>query len=370
MPTDHSAVQLVRVFDRARTDHRWRQALNETHVWSTGSDHLTRVTTRAVAENWAIDGRVKASREDSMLARPAFDAVPDQFSWPEQRGKYHVQHIRIAELSVARGLAPDTYLDANAESRIAGNSISPHARLCRVASFSSVLRQLARNSLPNASSHRRKFFDKFGVELPSILSHTASQLSAAIDVACRALSALGPDRVKEAAGWMTDTLGSAQGPWWATFYHELIPAFRSRDWLLVCQRLGLGHLATSDWLMVFVYEVNMARPLYRPTCAEANESPWHYPVPGNSHFDFGITMSLNPGGRLCQGVREVLHRPLNGPMSLDACTGDLIRLDTDVVDRGSIHEVLPQLRRRHREWLRDEHADSTGWLAANPEWPE
>lgn len=284
-----------------------------------------------------------------MLTRAAFADTPSRSSWPEQRREYHFQHVRVPELSIASGLAPDTYLEPNSANRIPHGSPSPHAKLVRLSSFSSFLRILASDRLPNAARQRRIFRERFGVDAPSLHAGGMALLRL-IDETATALAAQGEERIKEAARFMIASFGPGQGPWWAALYHEVRADIRNDDWLAACRCLGLGHFSAGGWLLCFVYDVNAARPLYRPTCAEGNENPWHYPVPGIGGFDFGFTMSLNSGHEPAHGVPEVLHRPLNGEQARLACTGKLIRLDADVVDGTEIVRLLPRFRARHRDW--------------------
>jgi hypothetical protein len=107
--------------------------------------------------------------------------------------------------------------------------------------------------------------------------------------------------------------------------------------------------------------VSNAGPLYRPTVAEAADSPFHHPSP--PEYGFGITMPLDPAWGAC---REVLHSPLRGPAAEAGCTGQLLFLE-DFPPMADTR--LVELRRMHRDRLRSEFGTDAlkSWLDRHSE---
>jgi hypothetical protein len=142
----------------------------------------------------------------------------------------------------------------------------------------------------------------------------------------------GPDKVRELAGLLCDTLGETQPPWWACFAEEVKRFIDHGNWTSLCRALGLGHLEIGHWLLTWRYELNSAGPLYRPTVVESNKNPFHFPsLPASS---YGITMPLDETYSAC---REVLHPPLFGEAAINSCTGGLCKIaESPIVDYNSI----------------------------------
>jgi hypothetical protein len=175
------------------------------------------------------------------------------------------------------------------------------------------------------------------------------------------LASLGEEAIQTAMRILGDALGGTEPPWWACFAEEVQDRIDVGDAAGLCSALGLGHRWAGEWLAVWCYSVADAGQLYRPTVAEAHDSPFHYPSP--PEYGLGITMPLDPTRSTC---REVLHPPLRGRLAEANCTGKLLFLEsfTPLEDNR-----LKELRRLHRARLRSEFDSGAlaPWLDRHPE---
>ena len=165
------------------------------------------------------------------------------------------------------------------------------------------------------------------------------------------LTERGEVAIRRAAGILLEALGPNEPPWWACFAGDL-KHVETWSAIRLCQALGLGHLESPDWLIVWMYETADAGRLYRPTVVEAYDCPYHYPSPPG--VQFGMTMPLDPKFEYCW---EVVHRPLRGTIAETACTGKLLPLENFPSMK---HTQLMKLRGLHRARLRAWHDRHSG----------
>jgi hypothetical protein len=338
-----------KVFDRERDHHPWQEAFQE-------MQRLDVDRRWAVAANWRMDHRVSEDREwGDLEASGHFTSVRNANDWWEARKNYFQQEICQPVTPGPTGKISAYGRPTNAANRIA-DRISAFDKLVHVASFSSLLRRVSRSDR--------------SAEVEAILHQLTGQrllsnwgpLNAQVSMLARAMLALGPEVIRRIAGLLADSLGEQEPPWWASFVEEVQTALDSKNALALCVALGLGHLPTGDWLLVWRYPIKEAGPLYRPTVLEANDSPFHFPSPPGCAL--GITMPLDSAQAAC---REVLHRPLRGRAAVEFCTGELFFLERLPVLRDN--EVLVKLRTQHRARIQRE-LSLTGlnaWMLRHPE---
>ncbi|HYU31842.1 MAG TPA: hypothetical protein VEW48_06740 [Thermoanaerobaculia bacterium] len=340
------------MFDRDGADHSWERALREL---AAGPDERR----RAVAENWRMDHRVSREREtEDLLASGCFAAQDGAEEW---RGAlYTYFQLRLCQPSDPGSDPRSAYLYASNTSNLVGG-LMPFDRLCHVGSLQTIVgRVLAGSAAADAAA---ELADEIGVALPEKPPGDRDPLwlTQAVSRFAERLAERGEVAVRTAARILLGAIGPAEPPWWACFAEEVQPQIDAGTAASLCEALGLGHRWTGEWLVVWTYPVSDAAPLYRPTVAEATDSPFHHPSP--PEYSFGITMPLDPARGTC---REVLHRPLRGPAAETACTGKLLYLEDfpPMVDTR-----LMELRRLHRERLRSEFGTDalTAWLDRHAE---
>jgi hypothetical protein len=332
------------VFDRDGTGHPWERHLRELIAGPDGRR-------RAIAENWCMDHRISVEREtNDLLSCGQFVADRGGEEWFSSLPTYRKQSLYqpfdpAQDLSLAY-LAP--WSDSNL---IQVHGIAPFNRLCHVGSLRNIVwRILGMGSAIDASA---ELFARTGVTLPEKDPRTPNLwLDNAVRMFAEDLNTRGKDAVRSAARILHEALGSSQPLWWACFAGDLknVESWPAID---LCQALGLGHFEDQeDWLVVWIYEVKDAGPLYRPTVAEAGDCPFHYPSPPG--VQFGMTMPLDPKFEHCW---EVVHRTLRGPIAEAACTGELLhRAKFPFIDDTRLLELRGLHRARLRAW-HDRHSE-------------
>jgi hypothetical protein len=330
---------VVYVFDRSRSSHHWESVLN---LPGGGP------TDEAVLESWRMDPRVHEDREAAVLALDHFRSPPRTFA--DWKGQVEVHH---------RSLGWQVFREStNRNNWIPRGSLPPDEELVHVVSFGRLIGFLLTN-------RRAEFELAWTFNFPRLptLPHPRDQdyLDRIWNIAGE-LNAQGLPEVQRMAGFLADTLGLHEPPWWAGFAAELGSFFRDEDWLGLSRVLGLGHLEAGETLLVFCYPVNDAltaagAQLLRPTVIEAATYPCHFPSPASASY--GFTMPLELGTtRYC---RELIHPPLKGSLAAGACARPLVRLVSRVMPD---YDRLPDLRAQQRLRLEREWSDldTQEWL--------
>lgn len=342
------------LFDRERDHHHWQEAFREMRRPDVDRRWV-------IATNWQMDHRVLAERETGDLdACGHFAAVGNADDWWEARERYFLEEICRPGDAAGTDKTSAYGRPANSGNRIT-HRIAGFDKLVHVGSFNALLRRAARSD--RAADVETTMRRLTGQGLPSRdLGAARDPFSAQVSTLARALTAQGPEALRQVAGLLVDSLGEEEPPWWAGFAEEIHSALDSRSATALCTALGLGHRVPGDWLIVWIYPIDEAGTLYRPTAVEANDSPYHFPSPPG-HI-VGVTMPLDPRLAAC---REVLHRPLRGPAAGEYCTGELLLLESLPLLRDN--KALADLRTQHRARLRMElpSAGLDAWLDRHPE---
>lgn len=173
--------------------------------------------------------------------------------------------------------------------------------------------------------------------------------NAGVDTLAENLLKLDKDKIKEMAGLLCDSTVNNKPYWWACFAEELAPYIRGSDWATLCKALGLGHFEEGEWILVWQYEVGHTGGVYKPTVIEAYTTPYHYPSPPSSQC--GVAMPLSPGLPIC---REVIHPPLSGSLAVEACTGELHKIQGYPSENDSFYTNITEIRSNHRSSLEAE----------------
>jgi len=340
------------VLDRDGADHSWERALREL-----AADPGER--SRAVAENWRMDHRISREREaEDLLACGCFTAHEGAGEWRKALSIYFRLHL--CQPSDPAGEPRSAYLHTwNTWNRVSG--VARFDRLCHVGSLQAIVGRVLGGGA--AADAEADLADELGVAIPEKLPGETDLLwlNRAVGQFAEALRDRGEEAVRTAARILLEALGPGEPPWWACFAEEVQPQIDAENAAGLCEALGLGHLEAGKWLIVWNYPVADAGPLFRPTVAEATDSPFHHPSP--PEYDFGITMPLDPAHGTC---REVLHRPLRGAAAEAGCTGKLLFLE----DFPPMEDTrLMELRRVHRGRMRSEFGTDalTAWLDRHAE---
>lgn len=163
------------------------------------------------------------------------------------------------------------------------------------------------------------------------------------------LQSKGAEAVKAFARIVSDALGNSEPLWWASFAHEIGDLSGTLDWTNAVQKTGLGHFERGEWLMAWYYSPEIVGKLYRPTTAEAGTSGFYFPSPPTSIC--GITMPLIEG---MPAVRELIHAPLKGEVSEEACIGNFGRIENNPIelkDANTLLDWFEERRRTHGSYL-------------------
>lgn len=358
-PPGSNIAALPSIFDRRRNRHPWLAAFQELE--------LTHPTRRLVTENWRMDHRVSPERETEMLAGPIFGGEPDGETWWRLR-REHFNHSLCRSARFEPGVQRSAYVEpSNVANSLPHRLVPGHEQLIHVASLNRLLARLSTGEHTGAAALRLRFFDLTGRSWPARarggLDRDAFQRE--VNDLGATLRQSGVDAVRRVAAALCDALGDAEPPWWAGFAEEVLPQLDADDATGLCQALGMGHLESGEWLLVWRYEVQVVLDLdaqvglYRPTVVEANESPFHFPSPPKLRF--GVTMPLAGRRGAC---KEVIHSPLRGTAAATACTGLLLQLPRAVVG----YDEIPELRNRHRRRLKRVYPqpETAGWLDRHP----
>lgn len=335
------------LFDRQRSEHPWADALEDLRKPGPGRRW-------AVAANWRMDHRVSEEREADDLQ--VFGPVRTGEDWWETRGRYFRGNICRGD-----GRPTSSYAMALNRSNRIPTRVASFDRLVHVASLNALLRRISSSEFAADFDLELRSLTGRGLPVRPAGSLHPGWFDAGVDDLASLLRALDVG-TQRAARLMLDALGEGEPPWWGCFAEEIPGPLRSGSAARICSALGLGHRRPGEWLLVWIYPISEAGPLYRPTVLEANDSPFHHPSP--PEYPFGITMPLEPELPAC---REVLHRPLRGEAAERWCTGEVLQLESfpGVED----NEALRAVRGRHRERLRHEFPEDgcLAWLKRHPE---
>jgi hypothetical protein len=330
------------IFDRDGIGHPWEQALRE---FATDPDERR----RALAKNWYMDHRVSREREmEDLLGRGAFIADRGAEEWFSSMRTYH--RLRICQPSDPAGGPRSAYLEPWNDSNLI-RGVTPFDRLCHVGSLWTIVRRIL--SSGKWADTAADLEDQIGVSLPERRLGEADLLwlDRATNQLAKSLAKRSEATIRAAARILLEGLGPTGRPWWACFAEEIQPQIKAGSAKGLCEALGLGHRWAGEWLIIWSYPVALAEPLYRPTVAEAADSPYHYPSPPD--YDFGVTMPLDP----TQGTsREVLHPPLRDAAAKPVCTVNLLFLENFPPME---HTRLREVRRLHHDKLRLEFNSDT-----------
>ena len=340
------------IFDRDQPAHPWHRALQE--LCEPAADMRWLVGT-----NWRMDHRVSEAREDD-LKTTHFATVGGKEEWWEALAGYFRGELCLPCLASAPPPISALIRTNNANNLIP--VLAPHFdRLVHVASLSNILRRVARGPLAADVSSRLIRIAGRGLPVrPVGPVDPATWFPGAVRELAVSLERRGSDAIRMAAGVLADALGETEPFWWACFADEVKIPLRTRDSAELCARLGLGHLRSGDWLLVWSYTVGEAEPIYRPTAVEANDSPYHFPSPPD--YEFGITMSLNIAAGAC---REVVHRPLKGTATSKY---SVLLLELNGFNPAISSEDIAKLRATHASHLRHEFPapETLEWLDRHP----
>lgn len=333
-----------RLFDQDRLqNHPWRGAFADL-ASPTGPAGRW-----AVAENWQMDHRVSPERESGDLeASGHFESIGGAEDWWAARGLYFENEIRKPGEEGSAFKRP-----FNRMNRVQGR-IAVFDKLVHVGCLNSLIRWASRSA--GAADADGELRSLVGRGLPP-----RERMDTTISFASH-LESAGEQAVREAVGILAGALADDQVPWWACFAEEVLPWIERGDASALCAALGLGHRRQLESLVVWVYPVSAAGPLYRPTVLEANDSPYHFPSPPG--LEHGVTMPLRADLPVC---REVVHPPLRGRDLVRHCTGRLLGLTEDPAAEG--YDVLRGLRERHRQGLKRELAGGGAGPDHNPDRP-
>ena len=255
------------------------------------------------------------------------------------------------------------YLESHNETNQIVNRSMPFDLLIHVGSLNRILWRLATSEFGSSLAFDMDFEQITGCSMPKLRPGDTHKdrtiFNAGVDTVAEDLIGHGEGVIKEMAGLLCDALGDRQPPWWACFAEEVAPYIQSGDWAGLCKTLGLGHFAENEWILIWQYEVVNAGDLFRPTVVESNDSPYHYPSPPSSRY--GVTMPLDMGFPLC---REVIHPPLSGTSAIDACTGELSKIEGFPVEENGLINDIPNFRLNQRERLENEFttANDQDWI--------
>jgi hypothetical protein len=180
----------------------------------------------------------------------------------------------------------------------------------------------------------------------------------------------GADAIKTFASLISDALGDTEPHWWAVFAHEIGDLTINQDWTEAVRMIGLGHLESDVWLLAWRYSPEVAGRLYRPTVAEAGCNGFHFPSPPGEKY--GIAMPLVPG---FPAVRELIHSPLKGDISAQACIGQIgsiVNSPVDIADPTQLSPWFLDRRKKHRKYLAENMINSSQtqqWLTRHADLP-
>jgi len=327
------------LFDRTRVGHPWERALQETER-ADPDRHW------AVAANWRMDHRVSPDRETGdLMAFPPFTAVTDARSWLKALDLYWKDEICRPGSAASGGKTSAYVRPTNAGNRIP-TRIAGFDQLVHVGSLNTIAGRIA--SLPGRTGvdlALQRIAQDLMLPPPHIRQGTP-EFTRRISALAQGLNRTGARAVRRAVRLLADALGETEPPWWACYEHEIRDVLRSGNAENLGASLGLGHYEPGECLLIWVYRTDDAGPLFRPTVAEARQSPYHFPSPPG--HEMGITMPLADGLPAC---REVLHRPLKGALAEARCTGEILFLSRSLAQDSP---RLAALRAHHWKRMKEE----------------
>lgn len=317
------------IFDRRRHSHPWESSLRRLQ-----SDNHPENT--ALAQNWRMDHRVSEQREDELSTSSVFPSSKNPTGDFSRAIRDYFQTRLCIPAGTHGSTAPAYAIEANRDNRIAREQISPNQPLVHIVSLNTVLPRILRDFDTQDALYRLT-----GDYPPEPEDLTPAH----VETIAGALMAQGEDAIREFAGLLSDQLGPTEPHWWAAFAFELDDYLLDDDWTEAARVLGLGHLRQGQWLIGWRYSPELAGPLYRPSVAEVGLNGHHFPSPPGENL--GITMPLEA---TLPAVKEVVHAPLKGNISVEACMGRLGRIAQPLI---TTHTT------RQTEWLalrREKHA--------------
>lgn len=338
------------------------RTINSSHPWTTALDDLEKSpepTHQYVCSNWRMDHRVCRKRGNHMQNTGRFPNVLKGPQWLVAVRNYFGDHVcRPANPSLG-GRSCGTFQLHNANN-IVLMTVSPHNLLVHAASLNRMVNRLVSNQHGDFQNFSYDCEQKTGIRLP-VFPRTTSAHSAFYSPIfgnwANELANKGAETIKKLAGFMVKALGENQPPWWACFNREVNSLIQNSRWTELCRALGLGHISTGEWLLIWRYRIMDVGQVVRPTVIEAYDSPYHFPSPPN--YPCGITMPLYSGGKAC---REILHAPpLNSTVAADANIGKLCHIDRPVIED---YNKVADFRHSHAEKLSADYRnkDNHGWF--------
>ncbi|MGZ8184312.1 MAG: hypothetical protein ACXWT1_20400 [Methylobacter sp.] len=334
------------LFDRLRqANHPWLDALN-TLEKSAVPGHAP------LAENWCMDARVDVAREQHINSSGCFPCDNNSKAFETAVWDYFV-HFQCRSSAIPP-------LAAYVEKENSGSLIPADERpsrnhhLLHVASVNRLLQFIYRGGNENLADFQIGLRRLTDARSPSAIN------DAEVDKLIVVMQAKGAETVKKFARLISDTLGNSEPLWWAAFAHEFGDLQTLKDWTDVARKTGSGHLKRGDWLLAWRYSPEIAGRLYRPTVAEAGPNGFHFPSPIMNAY--GITMPLKEG---MPAVRELIHPPLKGEISEQACIGCFGKIEHDPVDLRNKNDIpawFEKRRQMHGDYLAQQQPLAKDWL--------
>ena len=338
------------LFDRRRIAHPWLSSLDNLEK-SAVPGHAP------LAKNWRMDSRVDTTREQHIESSGCFPNGDGSPAFESAILDYFI-HFQCRSHTVCPCAAY-----AGAENSC--NLISPDARpsrnhfLLHLASVNRLLKFIYRGGNETLADFQIALRRLIGLRSPSSMN------DAGVEKLTAAVQSNGAEAVKKFARFISDALGNSEPLWWAAFAHEIGELRGLTDWTDAVRITGLGHLERGTWLMAWRYSPEIAGRLYRPTVAEAGPNGFHFPFPPTTAY--GITMPLVEG---LPAVRELIHPPLKGEVSEEACIGCFGKLERDPVELRDVKGASPwfeKRRRVHGDYLALHHPFAKAWLQRHRE---
>ena len=316
------------LFDRARNSHPWLAALG-TLQGSSMPGHAP------LAQNWRMDVRVDAEREAHLVSAGCFPSGSSGGGFDAAISEYFAHFLCRSPAAVP---CADYAENANRSNLIPFEERpARNHRLLHLASVNSLLRRLMKPSVAAKVDFEIAVVRLTGIRLP------ATPGGSDIDRLVTALQTKGLDTIKGFAQAISEGLGNSEPHWWAAFSHEIGALSAVFDWTDAVRKTGQGHVEQGEWMLAWRYSPELAGKLYRPTVAEAGSYAFHFPSPPLASY--GIAMPLAAGLPV---VRELIHAPLKGEISAEACIGFGRIVNIPVVVRGP-HDIAPWFQKRRRE---------------------
>lgn len=330
------------LFDRLhKPDHPWLSALKVLEK-SPVPGHAP------LAKNWCMDARVDSTREQHISSSGCFpNAAFEAAAWNYFKD-FQCRSPAIPPLA-AYAEKENTVSLIPADERPARNH-----HLLHLASVNRLLQFIYRGSNVNLIPFRIGLRRLTGERTPDTISQSV------VDKLIADLQNQGEAAVKKFARLISDTLDYSEPLWWAAFAHEFGDLRSAADWTDAARQIGLGHLERGEWLIAWRYSPELAGRLYRPTVAEAGTNGFHFPSPKKSAY--GITMPLTES---MAAVRELIHAPLKGEISEEACLGYFGKIAQDPVPVKNANAIVPwfnERRRQHGDYLAEHYPDAKDWL--------